>query len=150
MLRRRTHSSHAGYTGLGTGHHNALPCRAPTEKFRDGALDGCISFKRALAYCLLTFLYGSLLFAAVHFVYFTWLDHGYFFSMLSKMMMAPENIQALGKEMMTAVQQSLAAVTAMRPIDLALNIMMSNVFIGIILSLPLAAVMKRDVKKVKG
>lgn len=120
------------------------------KNFRDGALDGIISFKRALAYSLLTFLYGSLLFAAVHFVYFSYMDHGYFFSMLAKMMSTPENIQALGKEMMTAVQQSLTAVAGMRPIDLALNIMMSNLFVGFILSLPLAAIMKRDVRKVKG
>ena len=113
------------------------------RKYRDTGLEGLISFKRAWAYALMTFFNASLLFAAVHFVYFTWMDKGYFVSMMTKMMTAPENAQALGSEMLAAVKQSLSAIAGMRPIDLALNIMMSNMIIGFFLSLPVAAAMKK-------
>lgn len=115
------------------------------KKFRDGGLDGIISFRRGWAYAMLTFFYASLLFAAVHFVYFSYLDHGYFFAMLTKMMSSPENAQALGKDLLGTVIDSLQMAGKMRPIDLALNIMMSNMFVGFILSFPVAAIMKRQV-----
>ena len=116
------------------------------KKFRDEGREGVISFRRAWAYTLLSFFYASLLFAIVQFVYFSYLDHGYFFGTLSKSMMAPENVQALGKDMMNMVVESLQAASKMRPIDLSLNIMMSNLFIGLIASIPIAAVMKREAK----
>lgn len=116
------------------------------KKFRDTGLDGQISFRRAWAYALFTFLDASLLFAAVHFVYFSYMDHGYFVSMLTKTMTAPENAQALGGGMMAAVNQSLNAIAGMRPIDLALNIMMSNMLMGLLMSFPVAIAMKRSVK----
>ena len=116
------------------------------KKYRDTGLEGQISFKRAWGYALLTFFYASVLFAAVHFVYFTWMDKGYFLSGLTKMMTAPENAQALGSGMLATVTQSLQMMARMRPIDLALNLMMSNMMIGFFLSVPVAAAMK----KVKG
>ena len=115
------------------------------KKFRDGGLDGIISFRRGWAYAMLTFFYASLLFAVVHFVYFSYLDHGYFFATLTRMMSSPENAQAIGKDMLGAVTESLQMAGRMRPIDLALNIMMSNLLVGFILSFPVAAVMKRQV-----
>ena len=118
------------------------------KKFRDTSLEGQISFKRAWGYALLTFFYASLLFAAVHFVYFTWLDNGSFVDGLSALMTAPENAKALSKEMMAAVNDSLNAIASMRPIDLALNIMMSNLMVGFFLSIPVAAILKRETKKV--
>ena len=116
------------------------------KKFRDVGRDGVISFRRGLAYTLLTFFYGSLLFALVHFIYFSYMDHGYFFATLTKAMSAPENAQALGKEMMGTVIESLQMAGRMRPIDLALTLMMSNLFIGVIASFPIAAVMKREAR----
>ena len=40
------------------------------KRFRDNILDGHISFRRAFFYSILTYLYASLLFAAVQYVYF--------------------------------------------------------------------------------
>ena len=116
------------------------------KKFRDGVLEGILSFGRGWAFTLLTFFYASLLFAVVNFVYFSYMDHGYFFDMLNKMMAAPENVQILGKETMDSVSETLQQVRQMRPIDLALNIMMSNLMAGLIISIPVAALMKREAR----
>lgn len=61
------------------------------RKFRDDCLDGVVSFRRGWAFAVLTFFYGSLLFAVVQFVYFAYLDHGSFLSGLTQMFAAPEN-----------------------------------------------------------
>ena len=116
------------------------------KKFRDEGREGVISFRRAWAYTLLSFFYASVLFAIVHLIYFSYMDHGYFFGMLTKMMTTPENVQALGKDMVGMVAEALHTAAKMRPIDLALNLMMSNLFIGLIASFPIAAVMKREAR----
>ena len=54
--------------------------------FRDFALDGVISFRRGFAYCIYTTFYASLLFALIQFIYFRFIDHGRFFSLLSENM----------------------------------------------------------------
>jgi hypothetical protein len=52
------------------------------SKFRNYALDGVISFRRALAYSWYTFFYASLLFAIAQFLYFRFLNNGVIASML--------------------------------------------------------------------
>ena len=48
------------------------------QRFRNEALDGAISFRRALVFSCLTFFYASMIFALAQYVYFRFLDHGLF------------------------------------------------------------------------
>jgi len=116
------------------------------KKFRDQGLNGVISFKRALAYTMFTFFYSCVLFAAIHFIYFNFFDNGYFFNMLNKLLAAPEYTQIFDKNMSAAISQSLKEIAAMRPIDFTLNMMFSNLTICIFASIPIAAIMKKNVK----
>ena len=109
-------------------------------KFRDNARDGIISFRRAMAYYILMFLYASLLLALAQFVYFAYIDGGY-----SAVMATPE-AEAMLKAYGISTQQmqeSISALAQTEPIYIVLNILSMNVTVGIILSLPAAAIMKR-------
>ena len=113
------------------------------QRFRDGMLEGHISFRRAFVYCLYTFIYASLIFAVAQYIYFRFLDQGRFPSMMvdTLNMLAPiyerngvptEQIEEVSKMIMTT-----------SPIEMAFVFMTQNIFIGLILSLVTATIMKR-------
>ena len=115
------------------------------KRFRDEALNGFISFKRGWAYVMFLFFYGGLLFAVAQFVYFSYLDHGFFVDALTKMMQSPETAPVLQQMGMTqTIDESLNMLRSMRPIDLTLNILTTNLLIGLLLGIPIALVMKRE------
>ncbi|MBR1933305.1 MAG: DUF4199 domain-containing protein [Prevotella sp.] len=115
--------------------------------FRDVAREGAISFRRGWGYVVLVFFYAGVLFAMAQYAYFAYMDQGYLLHSLQSMMESPE-----AREMMTqsgmqdAMKDSLSQLQAMRPIDLALNILTTNIMAGILLGLPIAAVVKQGVK----
>ena len=111
--------------------------------YRDEVLGGIISFRRAWFYVLLQFFYASLLFAFAQFIYFTVFDHGYFMEQVVKMFSEPATAQAMQQMGMgQALSQTVADLSQMRPIDLVLNIMTSNLLIGLVVGLPLALLCK--------
>ena len=118
-------------------------CFRQLRHFRDGVLEGIISFMRGWAYVVFLFFYAGLLFAMSQFVYFNWMDHGYFAHAMEELLAAPENAGVL-RQMGTTPAEVSDALTKMRPIETALNILSSNLLIGCLIALPLAAVSKRD------
>lgn len=115
------------------------------RKFRDVARDGVISFRRGYAYTILEFFYAALLFAIAQFVYFQFLDNGYLISRLVEMMNTEQTqqiIQAYG--MGDMLEESLGQMAETRPIDYALNYLTLNIIAGVILGLPIAAVMRKS------
>lgn len=115
------------------------------RRFRDQVLDGAITFGRAWGYSLLLFFYSCIIFAIAQFVYFQWMDKGYFVHELTQLMTVSENAAALRQMGMTQlIDESVRQLQQMRPIDLVLNIMSSNMLICFVVSLPVAAIMKRD------
>ena len=112
--------------------------------YRDEVLGGIISFRRAWFYVLLQFFYASLLFAFAQFIYFTVFDHGYFMEQVTKMFSEPATAQAMQQMGMgQALSQTMTDLSQMRPIDLVLNIMTSNLLIGLVVGLPLALLAQR-------
>lgn len=114
------------------------------RKFRDVAREGAISFLRGYAYTLLVFFYASLLFAIAQFAYFQFLDNGYLLSRMTEMMSSAQSqqmIQAYGLK--DAVDQSLMLMSETRPIDYAMNYLALNIMAGLLLGVPIAAVMKK-------
>ena len=115
--------------------------------YRDEVLGGIISFRRAWVYVLLQFFYASLLFAFAQFVYFSYIDKGYFIEQLSQMFNDPTTTQAMQQMRMgQALSQALVELSQSRPIDLVLNIMTSNLLIGLILGLPIGLMAHRSSK----
>lgn len=113
--------------------------------FRDYALDGQISYRRALAYSWYTFVYASLIFALAQYLYIR------FYDSISLVTMMSNSIKAFGAtyEQMgineTQMQESAKLLTSLTPMELTFLFFTQNVFIGCILSLITAAFgMKRS------
>lgn len=118
---------------------------ARVRKFRDGAREGVISFRRAYAYTILVFFYSALLFAIAQFVYFQFIDGGYIVSCITEMMSQEPNsrmIQAYG--MTETLNESLKAMAETRPIDYAINYLTINIMLGMVLGAPIAALTRRN------
>lgn len=114
------------------------------KKYRDGCLDGVLSLRRGWAFVIFTFFYGSLLFAAIQFVYFSYMDNGRFFKGLTQMFSDPANAESLKSlGIGSSLGETLHEMAAMRPIDLVLNILSSNLLMGLVAGLPIAAMAKR-------
>jgi hypothetical protein len=108
-------------------------------KFRDYALEGVISYRKALYYCVFTFLYASFIFAVVQFVYFRFFDNGQFMSFVNTTAMGV--IQAY-KEQGIDIEKSIYTNTAplqqLSPLNLAFIFMIQNVILGVIMSIAIA------------
>lgn len=112
-------------------------------RFRNYALGGAISFRRALAFSLYTFFYASLLFAVGQWVYFRFFDHGSLLTMLMASMKAFAPIYEAQGISLTELQQSLTMVGHLSPIEVAFLFMMQNFMVGLILSFPIALFTQR-------
>lgn len=115
------------------------------QMFRDHALGGIISFRRGWAYVAMMFFYGSLLFALVQYGYFAYLDKGFLLHTMQSMMENADARQMMADYgMSTVMNESLAQMRAMRPIDMALNMFTTNLILGCILGFPIAVVIKKS------
>ena len=112
--------------------------------FRDYGREGIISFSRSYAYTILIFFYAGVLFAIAIYVYFAFLDKGFFMSKIMEMFSSPEGrkaLQAYGLE--GQMEENLKFLTELRPIDFALNMLTINIITGFFLGVPIAAIMQR-------
>ena len=116
-------------------------------RFRNGALDGHISFRRGYAFSCYTFFYASLLFAAVQFVYLRFFDHGAFMAMLGESFKTMEDVYrhegAAAMQAVGQMKQTISMVGQLSPLQLTFVVMMDNLFIGALLSLPIALACRR-------
>ena len=120
------------------------------KMFRDMALGGAISFSRGWAYVVLVFFYASLLLALAVYAYFAFLDHGYVIQTLRNTMSNPEMMQLLEQyQMDDMLNQTINEMSSVRPIDIALNMLASNLIIGLVVGMPVAAVLKSKSQKDK-
>ena len=98
--------------------------------FRNSALEGVISFRRALAYTCYVFFYASLLFALGQYAYFAYLDKGSFMTLLTE---SVNMLKPYYKEQGVSTGDldiALKAIKMMKPIDLVFTFMMQNLMIG--------------------
>ena len=111
------------------------------RKFRDEGREGLISFGRSYAYTIFVFFYGAVLLAVVQFLYFAYVDNGYLLGAFSRMITSEEGKELFSQYGMTQMMEdSLAEMAQIRPIDYALNILTVNIIIGFILGLPISLV----------
>ena len=116
-------------------------------KFRDEGRYGVISLSRGWAYSVFVFFYAAILLALAQYVYFTYIDQGYLLQSFTRALQAPEARQMVEQYgMQQAMDESLEMMGQMRPIDYALNVLTVNIMAGIVLGLPIAALMKKNGK----
>lgn len=112
-------------------------------KFRDNVLGGGISFRRAFAFSFHVFVYASLVFALVQFVYFRFIDRGSFAQMIGDSMRLLTPMYKESGISQQQITQSISLVNMLTPVQWAFMFMMQNLLIGAVASLPIAAVCKR-------
>ncbi len=113
-------------------------------RFREGVLGGTISFRRAFAYSLYEFAYASLIFALVQFAYFRFLDNGTFASTITETMRMLTPIYKQNGMTLAQINESIGIIQMLTPVQWAFLFMMHNLFIGVVASLPIAAICKRS------
>lgn len=116
-------------------------------RFRNDALDGHISFRRGFAFSCYTFFYASLLFAAVQFVYLRFFDHGAFMTMLGESLKTMEEVYrhegATALQAVGQMKRTISVIGQLSPLQLTFVIMMDNILMGVLLSLPIALACRR-------
>lgn len=112
-------------------------------RFRNEALDGRISFRRALAFSIYTFFYASLLFAIAQWAWFRFFDHGTFISLITANFNIIDQAYKANGMSTEQLKQGLNMLGSLSPIELAFIFMMQNIVMGVVLSIPIAALGKR-------
>lgn len=117
--------------------------------FRNSALEGMISFRRAWYYTFFTFMYAALVFALVQYLYFKFLDQGRFFQIMSDaVLVLSEAYKKQGinpEELTTALQEAKNT----SPVNMAFLFMTYNMLLGTIMS-PVIAICCKKEKKIRG
>ena len=112
--------------------------------FRNYALDGVISFRRAYVYGVYTFFDASLIFAIAQFVFFRFFDHGTFGMMLNETLQAITPMYRQAGVSAAELKQAADMLLAVSPAQWTFTFMMQNFFIGLVLPLPVAALCRRS------
>ena len=147
-----------------------------TELYRDRYLGGDITFSHALSFATLTIGFGSLLAAAAHYIYFAFIDGGAMVGaleqsveqltpLLSATISAdslavaspmPTDSTAIAEnaalaaslnEYISILHTTTAQIKAMTPIDMTLSMLSNNLSWGIIMALPVAALVAMKKRK---
>ena len=113
--------------------------------YRNQVCGGSISFPHAWVFTVFMYMFASLLTAAAHYVYFRFLDHGYVVNTVEAMVDAVAQSNLPGMESyISTYREALEATRNISPIEIAMQMVSSNVTWGALLALPTALfVMKR-------
>lgn len=110
------------------------------RRYRNSFLDE-LPFFKAFVYSLLVYFYASLIMALGQWVYFQFIDQGYLMSEYTKQLDTPE-IKEMLKGMTELksedVKMMLEQVASLRPIDIAMQFLSSNILLSVILSIATA------------
>lgn len=117
--------------------------------FRNYALDGKISFRRGFAYSCYTFFYASLVFALYQYAYIKFIDGDSIKNMLAETVKILTPVYQEQGLSLNEINSAASMMASLRPIDLSIIFMMQNLFIGLLLSLPLALIFKRSAAPIK-
>lgn len=124
-----------------------IPKQEDTETLTESAP---LNFSRVWSFTLQLFFYASLLVAAIHYIYFTFFDHGAiamaFNDSLAQMQSATiEGVtdNASWQTQLDSMKQTFDTLAAMSPAQLTLQLFGNNLFWGCIAALPIAVLNAR-------
>ena len=115
------------------------------RRFRDDVSGGYITFGRAFVYSLMIYLYASLLFAFVQYVYFQFLDGGYLINRYMEVLGTPEfhRMMLLNGLTESDIQLAMDNIMSLRPVEVAMQFFTLDIIMGVCVSLPVALITKR-------
>ena len=105
--------------------------------YRNVACGGSISFLHAWVFTVFMYMFAALLTAVAHYIYFRFIDHGYIITACETVIDALAQSNAPGMdEYIATYREALEAARLLTPIDITMQLVSWNVFIGSILALP--------------
>lgn len=140
--------------GMGISISSLLAIPVMAYQFRWKVCKGDLSFMRSWLLILQIIFFSSILMAFGVFVYMKFLDHGAFGAYYEQMLSDPNTKLVMDQILVgTGVtsEEFVEQFTTITPINLAINILESNVLLGFFISLPLALLsrVKVSLKKEK-
>ena len=138
-----------GFMSLIVGVYSLVLAAMRLKRFRDNVLDGVITFSRALMYSMLVYFYAALLMAAAQFIYFQFIDQGFMLSQYEEITNTDEFKTLLNAYGVKQEEMRLAIdnIASLRPIDIALQFLTTNIILGFMGSLPIATMLKSKYKR---
>lgn len=115
-----------------------------TTKYRRAFCDNTLTYGKALIFVFTMYVCASLLSAVAHFVYFEFLDNGLFMQMLLEMKKIMEDNPQQFKELSSEFGEAVTQLTSLGTRDIVINILLSNINNGMLLSLIIALFVKRN------
>ena len=111
-----------------------------TKKYADRVCGGQISYFHAYIHSMLTVFHASLILAIVQWAYFQYLDHGFIIEQYLSMLNDKDFAKSFGnlgysKEIISQMSEQ---IRNMRPIDIAIQLLWSNMVAGMVMSLTTA------------
>ena len=111
-----------------------------TDSYSQKLPEKCISYRHAYAHSFLTVFYASLIMAICQWAYFQFFDHGSLINNYTSFLTDKENMkmmEALGYTK-SMIRQITDMLHSLRPIDMALQLLWTNVMAGFFISLTTA------------
>ncbi len=115
------------------------------RQYRNEVCGGSMGFVQAWMFTLFMYMFAALLTSVAHYIYFRFIDNGYIIDFCDNQIdiVAQSNIPGMDGYINT-YRENIAAVRQLSPIEITLQLVSTNVFIGTLLAFPTALfVMKR-------
>ena len=127
-----------------------------TKRYRNQYCGGRIDFFRAFIFSMYTMCFGALLASVAYYIYFAYIDGG---AMVGALAQSIEQLQSVDIAILEGVnaeavvqfnqyielmQQTVQQIQAMKPIDITLSMLSNNVSWSIVLSLPIALLVRKQ------
>ena len=111
-----------------------------TKRYADEVCGGKIGYFQAYLHSMLTVFHASLILAIVQWAYFQYLDHGFIIEQYLSVLNDKEFTESFSrmgysKDLITQMSEQLRK---MRPIDIAIQLLWSNMVAGLVMSLTTA------------
>ena len=95
---------------------------------------------QAWIFCLLMYTFAALLVSVVHYIFFRYVDGGFMIATYRSLLDELQNTMPEMNEAVAQYHQAVDLVAAMTPIELTIQLIMNNIFYGMLLALPTALV----------
>ena len=99
-----------------------------------------IGVMQAWIFCLLMYTFAALLVSVVHYIFFRYVDGGFMIATYRSLLDELQNTMPEMNEAVAQYHQAVDLVAAMTPIELTIQLIMNNIFYGMLLALPTALV----------
>lgn len=116
------------------------------KKYRNTALDGVISYRRALLFCFRVFFNASLLFALAQWLYLQYVDGGRLRTIFESVVNTNEWQEIMKAYGINASELSAALQQAFDPLYFASVCLIQDLIIGLVLSIFIAAIYQKKLK----